>query len=479
MAIDFPNSPTNGQLFSSGTITWVYDGSKWNIQAANQSAFSPIGTIVNYGGTSAPTGWLLCNGTSYNRTAYPNLFGIIGTTFGPGSSPGTTFNIPDFRSNNGNFIIRSNDESVVYTTTESLLAVPVGAMQLFAMSSLPTGWLRADGSAISRTVYADLFAAIGTTYGTGDGSTTFNLPNIAGSGAGSPLYYIKAIISGIIQPSTVAHGSSHVRGGSDVLDADRDQIDFVPSRYTRDSSPAQAGAVTDLTAHLKGIDTLAGQGHIVCTSSTRPSSPATGTMIYETDTGFIVVYNGSSWVQMMAPASPPAMVLINPTSVTGGTVSNGVVSVSGTSQVFVNGVFSSAFRNYRLIFNGNGSLATVQNVRFRWRAAGVDYDNNYYNRMWYQHVGSFQTAANDNTTYAEWQYLTDLRSTWTMDIFDPNVNTYTTYISHHDSYGSTNNLVGETHSWQFAARSYDGFSMSPNGGTMSGTIRVYGIRDSI
>jgi microcystin-dependent protein len=254
MAIDFPNSPTNGQLFSSGTITWVYDGSKWNIQAASQSAFSPIGTIVNYGGTSAPTGWLLCNGNSYNRTAYPNLFGIIGTTFGPGSSPGTTFNIPDFRSNNGNFIIRSNDESVVYTTTESLLAVPVGAMQLFAMSSLPTGWLRADGSAVSRTVYADLFTAIGTTYGSGDGSTTFNLPNIAGSGAGSPLYYIKGIISGIIQPSTVAHGSSHVRGGSDVVDGDRVQVDFTPAYYTRDSSPTEAGANTDLTAHLKGLD---------------------------------------------------------------------------------------------------------------------------------------------------------------------------------------------------------------------------------
>jgi microcystin-dependent protein len=44
----------------------------------------------------------------------------------------------------------------------------------------PTGWLLCSGSAVSRSTYADLFAAIGTTHGAGDGSTTFNLPNPAG-----------------------------------------------------------------------------------------------------------------------------------------------------------------------------------------------------------------------------------------------------------------------------------------------------------
>ena len=47
-----------------------------------------------------------------------------------------------------------------------------------AATSLPTGYLLCDGSAISRTAYSDLFAAIGTTHGSGDGSTTFNLPNL-------------------------------------------------------------------------------------------------------------------------------------------------------------------------------------------------------------------------------------------------------------------------------------------------------------
>lgn len=57
---------------------------------------------------------------------------------------------------------------------------PVGVIQQYAGSTAPTGYLMCDGSAISRTDYADLFAVIGTTYGTGDGQSTFNLPNIKG-----------------------------------------------------------------------------------------------------------------------------------------------------------------------------------------------------------------------------------------------------------------------------------------------------------
>ena len=58
--------------------------------------------------------------------------------------------------------------------------VPTGGLVAWAASSAPTGWLICDGSAVSRTTYADLYAVVGDTYGAGDGSTTFNLPNIKG-----------------------------------------------------------------------------------------------------------------------------------------------------------------------------------------------------------------------------------------------------------------------------------------------------------
>lgn len=57
---------------------------------------------------------------------------------------------------------------------------PIGAITSYAGDTAPVNWLICDGSAISRTTYADLFNAIGTTYGAGDGSTTFNLPNLKG-----------------------------------------------------------------------------------------------------------------------------------------------------------------------------------------------------------------------------------------------------------------------------------------------------------
>lgn len=55
-----------------------------------------------------------------------------------------------------------------------------GIISLFAGSTAPSGYLACDGSAVSRDTYSALFAVIGTTYGAGDGSTTFNLPDLSG-----------------------------------------------------------------------------------------------------------------------------------------------------------------------------------------------------------------------------------------------------------------------------------------------------------
>lgn len=59
-------------------------------------ADSPIGTILPYGGASAPSGWFLCDGTAVSRTTYSELFAVIGESFGAGDGS-TTFNIPDMR----------------------------------------------------------------------------------------------------------------------------------------------------------------------------------------------------------------------------------------------------------------------------------------------------------------------------------------------------------------------------------------------
>lgn len=66
------------------------------------------------------------------------------------------------------------------TVTRINVDVPIGTVLDFAGSAIPSGYLECDGSAVSRTAYAKLFAAIGTAWGAGNGSTTFNLPNLGG-----------------------------------------------------------------------------------------------------------------------------------------------------------------------------------------------------------------------------------------------------------------------------------------------------------
>lgn len=62
----------------------------------------------------------------------------------------------------------------------NIQAAPAGKITHFAGATAPAGWLACNGATISRATYAALFAAIGTTYGAGDGATTFALPDLRG-----------------------------------------------------------------------------------------------------------------------------------------------------------------------------------------------------------------------------------------------------------------------------------------------------------
>ena len=70
--------------------------------------------------------------------------------------------------------------TTAFVGAESQIAAPTGSVYTFAGATVPTGWLKCNGALLSRTTYAALFAVIGTTYGAGDGSTTFALPDLRG-----------------------------------------------------------------------------------------------------------------------------------------------------------------------------------------------------------------------------------------------------------------------------------------------------------
>lgn len=66
-----------------------------------------------------------------------------------------------------------------------------GSVKLWPMSTAPVGWIECDGSAVSRVGYRALFALLGTTYGVGDGSTTFELPDWAADAPSGAIYIMK------------------------------------------------------------------------------------------------------------------------------------------------------------------------------------------------------------------------------------------------------------------------------------------------
>ena len=148
------------------------------------------GTIaVANGGTGVTTlatnNVLLGNGTSTLQTVAPGTSGNVLTSNG--------------------------------STWQSVPALPSGTITMWPTGTPPTGWLLADGSAVSRVTYATLFTVITTTFGIGDGVSTFNLPNYTDRmpiGAGST--YAVAATGGSKDATLVSHnhtGTTDENGG--------------------------------------------------------------------------------------------------------------------------------------------------------------------------------------------------------------------------------------------------------------------------
>lgn len=98
------------------------------------------------------------------------------------------------------------DGGALIVDGQSVSGIPAGVIQMWggSYSTVPVGWLPLDGRTISRTDYSNLFANIGTIYGNGDGSTTFNIPNMSGGKFASHA-----------APGSSGGGSTHLHNLSD------------------------------------------------------------------------------------------------------------------------------------------------------------------------------------------------------------------------------------------------------------------------
>ena len=92
-------------------------------------------------------------------------------------SSNVTFTLPGADGSAGEFLKTDGSGNLSFSIVQG---VPSGAVFCIAVASVPSGYLECNGAAVSRTTYAALFAIIGTNYGTGNGSSTFNLPDLRG-----------------------------------------------------------------------------------------------------------------------------------------------------------------------------------------------------------------------------------------------------------------------------------------------------------
>jgi hypothetical protein len=222
---------------------------------------------------------------------------------------------------------------------------------------------------------------------------------------------------------------------------------------------------------LMGISNLStGLRPGVCTSTTRPSTPFEGQMIYETDTNRVLVYEGAAWVMIADTDTPPGLELVKVQ-----TVGSAVASVT------VSNVFSSTYDNYRITYMG-GSASAANNLAFQFGPSSVSgYNTSYYQVVHYSfYNGSSSNNVAGSSNAANWPYIGyhDTDSVrFSADICNPNAAEWASIMNApYLAPLSTGFCVG-THQSNGA---FTDFTLTPGSGTLTGgTIRVYGYRNTI
>ena len=108
-----------------------------------------------------------------------NNLNVLGNVSGSAAAP-TSVEIKDEDAMTSDSATALATQQSIKAYVDSNAGIPTGTVTAFAGSTAPTGYALCDRSAVNRTTQAALFAVIGTTYGSGDGSTTFNLPDLRG-----------------------------------------------------------------------------------------------------------------------------------------------------------------------------------------------------------------------------------------------------------------------------------------------------------
>jgi hypothetical protein len=230
------------------------------------------------------------------------------------------------------------------------------------------------------------------------------------------------------------------------------------------------------------------QPGVVANTAARPTSPFTGQAIYQVDTNQYLIWNGTAWViPNKNNQNNDGFDLVTPTSVagTGVTVSGSLVTFSAATTVRLNGVFSSAYTNYRIVFDTSTNVGGGE-IRIVYYSGGSALTAGYTSAGLYMGLsGGTQSNTNIGTGRQGIAYgmagFFDVASAaggGTLDVFNPFAAGATTANFACSSYSTNSGFQtsngGHIH---YAAGSADGFQIYTSGTSWTGTIRVYGYRN--
>ena len=373
--------------------------------------------------------------------------------------------------------------------------LPAGSIIQWSSNTAPPNWFICDGSAVSRALWPSLFAVIGTTYGAGDGSTTFNLPDLRGRVAvgrdgsqtefdvlgetgGSKTHRHDFKIALFDSGNYGVSGPNAAMGGANQGGA---------YRY---STGAYQGGLNDtnitLNGEIAGTASSRSLGRYASTGDTDTGSSLQPYLvtnyIIKATTGWSA---GDSELALRMAAAETAsattnksgLVPIVPTgalTIGSGSASYnslGFVTFSGCTYVTIPAVFSSSYAFYKVIIESTSTDDVGHYLRLNNVATG-------YYWTWTRSVSpsTAQTISNTDGSgsgiYFGSSYTGGLAAE--VDIFSPNKAANTRFIFNSAGNGGSTYYAYSGGGYKFDTTQYVNVTVLPGTGSFSGTIRIYG-----
>jgi hypothetical protein len=248
-----------------------------------------------------------------------------------------------------------------------------------------------------------------------------------------------------------------------------------PGTFTLPTSGLVDGMVVNVAQIGAGALTVSG-GTIVGTTVT--------TAQYQS-LQFVYASTGTTWYSVAPPAVAPGLAIVTPTSIanSGGSASasGAQITFTGVNSISLNGIFSATYDNYRVVYSVTASSANAS-LNHRLRAAGSDdAANNYRFASWDVNTAAGSGAVSSSSTSALGYVPIGTSSPdtrVTMDIVAPFLSQKTMALFQSYWYDGTNNGSRAGSAAHVNATSFDGLSLVPGSGTITGIIRVYGYKNS-